>query len=67
MEPWKPSPKEEGNIAFPALTFLQVLFGYRSFEELEYTLADCWCTSHEARALINILFPKKLSNVYPVA
>jgi hypothetical protein len=67
MEPWKPSPEQEGNIAFPALTFLQVLFGYRSFEELEYNLADCWCTSHEARALINILFPQKLSNVYPVA
>ena len=67
IEPWKPSPREEGNVAFPDLTFLQLLFGYRSFNELEYTFADCWCFSEEVRALINILFPKKLSNVYPIA
>jgi len=34
---------------------------------LQYTFADCWCDSEEVRALINILFPKKLSNVYPIA
>ena len=67
IEPWQPSPSAEGDIAFPDLTFLQLLFGYRSFKELEYTFADCWCTSEDVRALINILFPKKLSNVYPVA
>ncbi|HEX9387031.1 MAG TPA: GNAT family N-acetyltransferase [Anaerolineales bacterium] len=67
IEPWKPSPSEEGDAAFPDLTFLQLLFGYRSFKELEYTFADCWCTSEDVRVLLNILFPKKLSNVYPVA
>ena len=67
IEPWKPSPKEEGNAGFPDLTFLQLLFGYRSFYELEYTFADCWCTSEDVRVLLNILFPKKLSNVYPIA
>jgi hypothetical protein len=67
IESWKPSPSEEGDAAFPDLTFLQMLFGYRSFKELEYIFADCWCFSEDVRVLLNILFPKKLSNVYPVA
>lgn len=67
IEPWKPTPKEEGDAAFPGLTFLQLLFGYRSFEELKYAFADCWCDSDEVRTLLDILFPKKLSNVYPIA
>jgi len=67
IESWKPGPKEEGDAAFPDLTFLQLLFGYRSFSELEYTFADCWCDSEDVRVLLNILFPKKLSNIYPIA
>ena len=67
IEPWKPEPRAEGDAAFPALTFLQLLFGYRSFKEMEYFFADCWCGSEEVRVLLNILFPRKLSNVYPVA
>ena len=67
IEPWKPEPGAEGDAAFPALTFLQLLFGYRSFKEMEYFFADCWCNSEHVRVLLNILFPKKLSNVYPVA
>jgi hypothetical protein len=67
IESWKPAPKEEGDAAFPGLTFLQLLFGYRGFEELKDAFADCWCDSEEVRVLLNILFPKKLSNVYPIA
>lgn len=67
IEHWMPTPKDEGVIAFPGLTFLQALFGYRSFDELHHAFADCWCDSEEARVLINILFPKKLSDVFPVA
>jgi hypothetical protein len=67
IELWNPAPKEEGDVAFPGLTFLQLLFGYRSYEELEYTFADCWCDSEDVRILLNILFPKKGSNVYPIA
>lgn len=67
LEAWKPSPEEEGAVAFPGLTFLQALFGYRSFDELRGAFADCWCDSEEVRALINILFPKKLSDVFPVS
>lgn len=67
IEPWRPAPEDGGEVAFPDLTFLQVLFGYRSFNELEYTFADCWCDSEEVRALINIMFPRKLSDVFPIA
>lgn len=66
IESWKPAPKHEGDIAFPDRTFLQILFGYRSHEELHQSFADCWCDNQEVRALINILFPKKLSDVFPV-
>ena len=67
IDSWKPAPKDEGDAAFPGLTFLQLLFGYRSFEDLKYAFADCGCDSEEVRVLLNILFPKKLSNVYPIA
>jgi hypothetical protein len=67
IEAWKPSPEEGGSIAFPERTFLQIVFGYRSYDELHQSFADCWCDSQEVQALINILFPKKPSDVFPVA
>ncbi len=64
IEPWQPGPKEqEGDIAFPDLTFLQLLFGYRSLEELHNSFADCWWNNNETRALFEALFPKKPSQV----
>lgn len=67
IDHWKPSPSDDGSIAFPGLTFLQMLFGYRSLDELSQSFPDCWWESEEIRLLINILFPKKLSDVFPVA
>ena len=67
IQPWLPSPDAEGDIAFPGLTFLQVLFGYRSYDELHRAFADCWCDHEDVHILINILFPKKFSNVLPIA
>jgi hypothetical protein len=67
VEAWKPSPEDQGVIAFPGRTFLQILFGYRSYDELHQAFADCWCDSQEVYALINILFPKKVSDVFPLA
>jgi len=67
VESWKPKPGDGGAAAFPDLTFLQLLFGYRSFEELQYAFADCWADTDEARALSTALFPKQASNVWPVA
>ncbi len=67
IESWKPTSKDGGNIAFPNLTFLQMLFGYRSCEELHYAFPDCWCDDEDVHVLINALFPKKVSNIYPIA
>jgi len=68
IEPWRPSlHPNEGNIAFPNLTFLQLVFGYRSYEELHYAFPDCWCDDDEVRVLLIAMFPKKTSNIYPVA
>ena len=67
IESWKPGPKDEGDIAFPNLTFLQILFGYRSYEELHYAFPDCWCDNEEARVVINGLFPKRQSQIFPIA
>ena len=67
IESWKPSPEDGGMIAFPGLTFLQLLFGYRSYDKLHHSFADCWCDGEDLRALINILFPEKLSDLFPVS
>jgi GNAT superfamily N-acetyltransferase len=66
IEPWMPTPKEEGDISFPDLTFLQMVFGYRNFDELQPAFADCWCDHEDVRILVDILFPKKLSDVFPI-
>ena len=64
VEPWQPGPRElEGDIAFPGLTFLQLLFCYRSLEELHASFPDCWWNSNETRALFEALFPRKSSQV----
>jgi len=57
---------DRGMVHFPDLTFLQVLFGYRSFEEVKHAYADCSGTL-EGRLLTKALFPKSGSNVWPLA
>lgn len=67
IETWKPvNNDDEGDATFPDLTFLQALFGYRSFDELRYAFKDCHYENTNARVLLNILFPKRLSDVFPV-
>lgn len=66
IEPWKPNHADHGNAGFPALTFLQVLFGYRSFDELKFAFPDCWSDNDQTRVVVNALFPKKFSNVYGI-
>ncbi|MBN2385776.1 MAG: GNAT family N-acetyltransferase [Anaerolineales bacterium] len=62
-EAWQPAPSDQGTAAFPDLSFLQLVFGYRSFEELEQSYADCWYRDDEARLLLDTLFPKQASSV----
>jgi hypothetical protein len=66
VEPWLPSLEDRGHLSFPGLTFLQLLFGYRTLAELEYAYADCRARSTEARVVANALFPKGTSDIWPI-
>jgi hypothetical protein len=67
-EPYAPTPHgHSGSAAFPGLTFLQLLFGYRSLEELRYAFADCWAGPDEVIAVLNTIFPKQASLVWPIS
>lgn len=68
VTPWDPVPHGySGDSAFPGLTFLQLVFGYRSLEELKYAYPDCYTNSDTKAALLQTLFPKKESNIWPVS
>lgn len=60
IAPYTPKRLEEGDAAFPDLTFLQLLFGHRSLEELYHAFADCY-VNDEAWPLLESLFPKRPS------
>ncbi|HEY3290251.1 MAG TPA: GNAT family N-acetyltransferase [Anaerolineae bacterium] len=64
---WQPTPDDEGGAAFPDLTFLRLLFGWRTLEELRHEFADCWASNNTNRALVEALFPRRSSSVWPVA
>ena len=57
---------EEGDARFPDLTFLQLLFGFRSFEELMVAFVDCYPSDNTTRVLLRVLFPKRPSHVIPL-
>ena len=65
--PYKPEHQEDGDAFFPDLTFLHLLFGYRSLEEVEYMFPDCWVHDDRTRLLLNSLFPKGNSFVIPIS
>jgi hypothetical protein len=65
---WEPTPTgESGEAGFPGLTFLQLLFGYRSLGELQYAFADCWTRNEVAQLLLETLFPKHPSSVWAIS
>jgi hypothetical protein len=66
VQHWSPTVEEEGNVAFPDLTFLQLLFGHRSLEELDHAFADCSPGRGDARVLLGALFPRRPSALWPV-
>ena len=57
-----PERVESGDAVFPDLTFLKLLFGHRSLEELDAARADCYA-NNEAAVLLPILFPKRPSRL----
>lgn len=68
VETWQPSTEHEGHIAFPDNTFTQMLFGYRSLDELEAAFPDCWVNREtpDHGVLARILFPKQPSYLWAV-
>jgi hypothetical protein len=64
VEPWTPQSGWVGHAGFPDYTFLQVLFGYRSLDELKAAFPDCWLGDDATAVLLNALFPKAPSNVW---
>jgi hypothetical protein len=66
-EPYTPEHQEDGDIFFPNLTFLHLLFGHLELEELERVYGDCWVKAEdEQRLLLKVLFPREGSLVMPV-
>lgn len=66
-ENWRPVlGKDEGSAAFPNLTFLQLVFGFRSLADIRHAFPDCW-VKDETRALLEAIFPKKFSSVWSIS
>ena len=65
-EAYRPEPGKDDSAAFPGLTFLQLLLGWRTLEEIEYAFPDAWA-GDDARALLPVLFPKQPSWIWPVS
>jgi hypothetical protein len=66
IELWKFPGNENPSAKFPDLTFLHLLFGHCSYAELGAMYADCG-GRHRHKLLLNALFPKHASAVWPVA
>lgn len=58
---------DDTTASFPELTFLQLLFGYRSMDELDHAYADCYAKDKESGLLLSALFPKKPSDVWEIS
>ena len=67
IESIKHNTDRDVDVSFPNYTFLHVLFGHRSFDELRHAFVDCYVHNPTARVLINALFPKRDSFVQAVA
>jgi hypothetical protein len=61
---WRPDRIEAGDALFPELSFLPLVFGFRSLDDVQRAYPDCAVATDDARALLPILFPKKDSQVW---
>ena len=60
---WDSPSFDTSSANFPDLTFLQLVFGYRTVQQLEDGYADLYYRKEEAKPLFAILFPRKASHV----
>ncbi|MFN2134807.1 MAG: GNAT family N-acetyltransferase [Candidatus Promineifilaceae bacterium] len=61
IDQYEPKAVEDADALFPNLTFLQLLFGHRSLDELDHAYADCYAANAEAAVLLRALFPPRPS------
>ncbi len=52
---------------FPPLVFLHLLFGHRTMGELGNIYADCETRGDENKHLLDALFPRKPSHIWPIS
>lgn len=67
--PLGPAPDEGPDApeaTFPDLTFLQLLFGFRSLDELMHAFPDCRARRASSRHVLRTLFPKRASPIWPL-
>jgi hypothetical protein len=66
-ETWSPlGSSERPHAAFPGLTFVQLLFGFRSLDDLRYAHPDCSAVDDTTAALLDVLFPRHASHVWAI-
>lgn len=66
VENWqRPVDKTRLDASFPALVFLQLLFGYRSLPELRHAFPDVW-VADQSELLLKTLFPTRPSWILPL-
>ena len=53
--PWTPTPDNPGDARFPDLTFLQILLGFRSLQELSHSFPDCSPGNGDTQALLRVI------------
>ncbi len=61
VEEWSLPPWGEAQAGFPALVFLQLLFGYRSLDALRDAYPDVWTADDTSHAVLQGLFPARPS------
>lgn len=66
VQAWKPMHGDSGAAQFPDQTFLHLLFGHRTLDEVHHVYVDCRANGDEARTLVMALFPKQASSVWPI-
>ena len=65
-ENYRPLHEVEDTAAFPEYTFLELLFGRRSFADLRYAHPDCW-GRNELYDLFDTLFPCRPTDLFWVS
>ena len=61
---WNPKDVEDGDAAFPDLTFLQLLCGRCRTEELTSNFVDCWTKGTAPAVLLDCLFPRFAGEIW---